>query len=351
MADKPSKLRKGLSKKEEFLDLENLAREKIIDARSGDLDYTPYDRESFASEYEEYKIDQDSLAAEERKEKRKIKRRNNMIKAIGKAVDALGKIGAARSGGLVTGDLIPDLDFGSGEEDEISDLYDTRQLDLTKKLRGLKRKERELDVKEDQEREIAKKQKAEKIKEATKELEDIRTQKRKAAVREKEDNYIASKALKSRKQYERFLEDFSEGIEDDIYDGKDVMEEFEELGISEEITAPFKETVRPPFFNEDEDKQIEILKSEKFKQDLIKELVKIKVQNEIDAGKPISPRIIESLGLTVPDTAGKIKSEQKDSADYIITSPDGEVQTHKLTEEQAAEFLNKGVNIRKAEKK
>ena len=73
MADKPSKLRKGLSRKEEFLDLENLAREKIMDARTEDLDYTPYDRESFTSEYEEYKVDQDSLAAEERKEKRKIK--------------------------------------------------------------------------------------------------------------------------------------------------------------------------------------------------------------------------------------------------------------------------------------
>ncbi len=332
MADKPSKLRKGLSRKEEFLDLENLAREKIMDARTEDLDYTPYDRESFTSEYEEYKVDQDSLAAEERKEKRKIKRRNNMIKAIGKAVDALGKIGASKAGGLVTGDLIPDLDFGSGEEDEISDLYDTKQLDMTKKLRGLKTKERELALKEDQEEEIARKKRSEKVKEASKELEDIRTQKRKAAVREKEDNYVASKALKSSKQYERFLEDFSEGIKDETLQGEDVMEEFEDLGISEEITAPFKETLG---FFEDEEKQVEILKSEKFKQDLIKELVKIKVQNEIDVGKTISPRIIESLGLTGAAKSNTI--EESKTSQYKIFEKGNPVPiiTPEITEEKA----------------
>ncbi len=347
MADKDSKLQRALAKrkiKKEYHD--------IMASDVGDYGYAPIDRSKLKSEYEDYLMDRDSLEAEERKERRKIKGRKKMIESVAKAADALGKIGAARSGGIVTGDLVPDLALGDSEEQALAEKYDDKRLEMLKKKRELKELEESLDVSDKEAMALAKAKRKEEIARLRKEQEELAKEAAIESLEEKERKEVFKYRSKARKDIERFSEDIIEGIEDETLQGEDVMQMFEEEGVPEEIIAPFKETLG---FFEDEEKQVKTI--EDLKSQLITHLISKRIKSDLADGKEVNPRIMEALGLTTPAKAVKMSpttteksvegQEEVKTFQYKVVAPSGAYKYLSLTAEQAEDLRDKGANIQR----
>jgi hypothetical protein len=348
MADLKSGLKKKRKKRSEYHD--------VIASGPEDYGYTPADTGDLDKEYEAYKMERDTLGSEERKESRAARKRARMIKALGQAADAIGKIGASKAGGLVEGDLVPDLEVGQGDLDAIGEKYDTKRLSLSKKGRELQSKGEAL-------AESDKAAKAEAIAKRKVELarirkeQDVQAEEEKIAKLEKADQEKAFKyRSKARKDVDKMTDKLIEGIEEEEMQGEDVIEVLENEGVPEEVIAPFRETLG---FMEDEEAQVETL--EDLKSKLIVHTVRKRVEQDIADGKPVNPRIREALGLTEApkdDTIETSKPEAKASAPtgeparirYELILPNGAKQIISKTPEEAEDIRDnaesKGLNIK-----
>jgi len=363
-------LKKGLKKKRKTKDKYH----DIMASGPEDYGYEPADKSELKKEYEDYKMERDSLGSEERKESRAVRKRARMIKALGQAADAIGKIGAARSGGLVKGDLVPELDVGRGELEDIGEKYDTKRLSLSKKGRELREREETIGVEDRAAKAeavaarkqalagVRKEQDIQAEEEALARIEKAEAKAAKAAEEklaklDKADKTAAFKyKSKARKDVTKMTDKLIEGIEEEELQGEDVVEALETEGVPEEVIAPFRKTLG---FMEDEETQIETLEALKSK--LIVHTVRKRVEQDIADGKPVNPRIREALGLTEEpkdDTIKGSKPEAKAEAAageptktrYELTLPNGSKQIISKTPEEAEDIRDnaesKGLNIK-----
>ena len=344
-------LKKGLKKRKKK------SYHDVMASGPEDYGYSPSDKGDLETEYEAYQMERDTLGGEEKKESRAVRKRARMIKALGQAADAIGKIGASKAGGLVSGDLVPDLEVGQGELDDIADKYDTKRLSLSKKGRELKSRadvlgEEDKSAKAEavaaRKAEIAELRKAQDVEAEEKRLAKLETADKKEAFKYKS---------KARKDVTKMTDKLIEGIEEEDLQGEDVVEILENEGIAPEIIAPFKETLG---FMEDEDEQIKSL--EELKSKLIIHTVKKRVQQDIDDGKPVNPRIIEALGLTeeskdatIKEPEAAAKSQKPTDGEptrirYELVLPNGAKQVISKTPEEAEDIRDnaeaKGLNIK-----
>jgi len=298
-------------------------------------------------QYQDYSMEGDRLAAEERKELRRAKSNRKLTQAIGSAVDAIGKIGASKAGGLVSGDLVPELALGDFGASEIEDKYDTKRLEMTEKARKLRdeiadvRDERTIKQAEDVEsrRETAKKEREERKPKAGKLKEEEEVLKYKNRARTKVDKLIPDTLI--------------EDVELDKTDGKEAVEVLEDKGVPEEVIAVFRETVKPIFMNEDEELQAKTLTE--MKQNLRLMFIRKRVKEDIEDGKQFSPVVLEALGIEVPELTPKAESAKiekpapekaatPENVDelpvYKFKAPNGVMKTTgPLTPEQERKFL------------
>jgi len=302
-------------------------RRDVMYSTPEDYGYKEADTSDLDSRYEDYKMERDSLAGEERKEARGVKKRARMLSAIGKAANALGKIGAARSGGLVSGDLVPELDYGQGELDELEDKYDTKRLTLSERGRGLKKESEDL-TKADraalkaarQSQRDAKKEVSQEVDEEARREAEARERKRAKKEEErikkkiaKEDKAVKREyskyAKKSDKVAEDFIEEVSDGLDDDSADGESIVEAMEKLDLDPEIIEEF-EAVPGDWGGLDEDEAAQKAKLIDLKQRIIMNMTRNRIKKDIELGVPVSPRIIEAFGLTEDGKDVKIEESK-----------------------------------------
>lgn len=343
-------LKKGLKKRKK-----RKTYHDVIASGPEDYGYTAPDTSELDSEYEAYKMESDALGSEERKESRAARKRARMVKALGQAADAIGKIGASKSGALVSGDLVPDLEVGQGELDSIADKYDTKRLSLSKKGRELKDRAGVMAEEDKSAKAAAVAARKAEIAEL-RNKQEVEAEEQKLAKLEKAGQKEAFKyKSKARKDVTKMTDKLIEGIEEEDMQGDDVVEVLENEGISPEIIAPFRETLG---FMEDEEAQVETL--EELKSKLIMHTVKKRVQQDIEDGKPVNPRIIEALGLTdeaKPDTIKEPETPAKSQTStdgeptevsrylYEITLPNGIKKKRHMTTEEAEDARDKAEKI------
>lgn len=308
-----------------------------------------------------YEAERDSLAASESSELRGSKSRSNLTKAVAKAVDAIGKIGAARSGGLVTGDLVPDMDFGRSELDAISEKYDTKRLELAEKARNLR------DQIETVQDERALQKEADRLKKAAERTAkaEEKEAKRKEKATEREIVSVNSKARKAadRIMTEEEASKLSEDILNDEKDGEEVVELLEENKVPDELIEPFRQTVRGWMQNEDEELQANTIKE--LQQKLRVHFIRKHVKESMADGKTFDPAVLEALNLedpapqlTTPPESGKVNESAPETAPtgeptrmrYEMILPNGDKKIILKTPEEALDIVekadDKGIKIK-----
>lgn len=344
-----------------------------------DFGYGESDRGGLAKDYEAYKMERDALGSEERKEARGAKKRARMLSAIGKAVGAIGKIGAAKAGGLVSGDLVPDLDYGRGELDAIEEKYDTKRLSLSERGRELAKREKELDVADiegkksavakrkaailEKQKEVDEKQQraAERKAEKKAKAEEERIKKRLA----KEDKVTKKEAFKYTKAADKITEDFIEeaidGLDDDSADEASIVEAMEKLNVDPELIEEF-ESIPSNMLGFGEDEEAQKAKLLDLRQRLLLNITRNRIKKDVELGAPVNPRIIEAFGLTEEGKDVKVEeSEPKAEAKveptgepakirYELTLPNGAKQIISKTPEEAEDIRDnaesKGMSIK-----
>lgn len=289
--------------------------------------------------YNQYRIDKDRLDLEEAQELREARRTGRLLTAAGKAASALGKIGASKAGALVTGDLVPDLNLDKYADDSISDEYDTKRLSMNEKALNIRG---EIDEVEDQRR-------------VAKEEERIRKEEeRKTEKAKKESLKIKEKAsayrLKAEEKAKGLVKDnLVLAVKEDRMDGNEAIEILEDKGIPEEMLEPFRETIKPPLWPEDEKLQVKTLKELQEKLRLL--FIKNRVSQELKAGKPFSPELLKALDMNTEDfTPEKPKESltKESGTDMIrleITYPDGTKQIVTRPQEEAMNIMEKSTEL------
>ena len=304
MADKRKRLRKALKS------TSNRYHDTMASGPEA-YGYSPADTSSLDKEYEQYLMDRDSIGSEERKEGRAVRRKAKLVNALGKAADAIGKIGAAKAGGLVSGDLVGDMSGALDSElDSVSDKYDTKRLSLSQKGRELKKKSEELDLADKAALKAAKEARKAEIASIRKERAELEAEDRALAEKEKIQTKLAKIKEKTENKIEKATDKLADAIEADELDGAEVVEELKAAGLSDEVIAPFKETVKGFLENEDEKAQAKLLTSDEFRQVLVRQMVKNRLEEDVRRGLPVAPAMLEAFGIENKDLTPETKDDK-----------------------------------------
>jgi len=277
-----------------------------------DYGYAPADRSEFQNDLLDYESDKDSIAAEERGEVRKAKKRARMLTAMGKAIGGLGKIAASNSGVKLRKGFSPDLSgIGEGEVEDIGEKYDTKRLSLSQAQRDLRGRKSALDLEDSTSMSAAKQRRKDALAGVNKQEEDFkaldaaeadvkRAAKADKAVKKEHSKYKGDSRKKINKDTSKILTD----VEDNKLDEDDAVQRLVKMGASEETAKQFLETLPDDgyAFGIGADSKEELAQKEelrtKIRRELILHSVKRKVQEDLEDGKPVSPKIVEALGLT-----------------------------------------------------
>jgi hypothetical protein len=244
-------------------------------------------------QYQDYGLEKDKLATEERKELRKDKSHRNIVSALSKAADAIGKIGASQAGGLVSGDLVPEINIGAGEAESISDKFDDERLALSEKAKNLRDKVSGVQ----DERALAKE-----AKRLEKQTEKLKAKEAKEIEKETLKYNSSSRKIADKMVKQTLIDD----VEKDIIDGADTLEILEEKGVPQELLVPFQETINK-WGNEDEKLQARTLTE--LKQELRKHFIKKRVVEDMEDGKKFSPKVLKALGLINEESQSDLTTE------------------------------------------
>jgi hypothetical protein len=307
-------------------------------------------QKDITDEFSGYERQKDLLEAQETQElaksKKEAKRKKKLIEGGAKALSALGKLAAARSGGLVAKGAMeaPDFDLDFDKAEDIKEKYAAKRAELAEKMgtarekmtslrqeRAISKEEERL--KEKEERRLEKEQ-AE-IERDARELEKVQEKAEKKAERKRERD--ASEAYKLRKiaqkDVDKTVEQLIEDIEKEQIQGEGVVEVLKGKGVDPEKLKDFEVGLF-----EDEDKQISQL--EALKKEIRADFIKQRVASELELGKEYSPEVLDALGLTKPEAKPQPQvSTEKSVTIQVKDKKSGEVRTEVISEEKYKELL------------
>ena len=315
--------------------------------------------------YMDSRDEESALRAQERKALRKRRSQNELIEGILSAGDAIGKIAAGKSGGLVSGDLIPKVDLSKHGTDSISDEYDTKREELSSKSRSLREQiqdvEDERRIASDEEtRARRKKAEEDRLKREAKRIEKeekrLTEKAKKEALKKKKAAAKIEKAAK--KQSEKLIKhELIADVKNDVIDGDEAMEEMienaEEMGVDPAILEGFRETIKPILMNEDEELQAKTLTE--LQQKLRTHFIKQKVMEDLEMGiGEFDDSFLEKIGVSRPeDSLTKEPESAKVKESAPKEAPAGEpeklqykiVDTETGTEKPALYTLEEAMDV------
>lgn len=307
-------------------------------------------QKDITDEFSEYERQKDLLEAQETQEltksKKEAKRKKKLIEGGAKALSALGKLAAARSGGLVAKGVMeaPDFDLDLDKTEDIKEKYAARRAELAEKMgtarekmtslrqeRAISKEEERL--KEKEERRLEKEQAQ--IERDAKNLAKEQEKAEKKAERKKERDAVEAYKLRkiAQKDVDKTVEQLIEDIEKEQIQGEGVVEVLKEKGVDPEKLKDFEVG-----FFEDEDKQISQL--EALKKEIRADFIKQRVASELELGKEYSPEVLDALGLTKPEAKPQPQvSTEKSVTIQVKDKKSGEVRTEVISQEKYKELL------------